>query len=340
MNLQSTLIFALKGLFLAVLSQAQADAPLAELPLVKDQWVAFGDSYSAGVGAGSDKDVTGGGHGGGCKRRTGAFPVQLERSNSLNPNGGHVFNFLACSGNTITDMLGNQPNSQISTFTANSVNKTNYATLTIDGNDVGFGAIALACLFCWKGNCDTELANADTRLQTIEQDLARAYTAIVDAVASSGGPRPFLLHVMGYVRFFSEETHECDRHRMGKFIWHGRPLTKRFRKTINDLVDATNSKIRSAIEMVNVAEGYESVRFIDVDRAFEGHRFCEEGQTQPDDGPNTRIHLLRSDDSFQDIEDTGDQPEDISPADCKAVLAIPNPAMGEEMGRVIWCTIH
>ncbi len=186
------------------ISRAQGEEdpedPLAPRSFVQTQWTAFGDSYSAGVGAGSYSGVPGGGKGGDCRRSTGSFPAQLDDTPDFKTNTSHVFRFLACSGAVVGDVLAEGADSQINQFRAaeNKPGNTEYATISIGGNDVGFGAIIKACLYHVSGNCEQEKTNTRAKFQTIAQDLVRTYTAIIKGASDSGnGQRRFLLHVVG-----------------------------------------------------------------------------------------------------------------------------------------------
>ncbi len=89
------------------------------------KYVALGDSYSSGLGAGSYT-------GGACKRSANAY-AQLW-ANSHAPS---VFSFVACSGAQTADVL----NSQAAAVTAD----TALVTISIGGNDAGFTDVMITC---------------------------------------------------------------------------------------------------------------------------------------------------------------------------------------------------
>src|ERR1700754_1011327 len=91
--------------------RAQAAAPA---------YVALGDSYSSGNGAGNYISSSGD-----CHRSNSAYPALWASANS--PSS---FTFAACSGAVTTDVI----NSQLGSLNAS----TGLVTLTIGGNDAGF----------------------------------------------------------------------------------------------------------------------------------------------------------------------------------------------------------
>src|SRR5262245_24578488 len=83
-------------------------------------YVALGDSYSAGVGAGSYESDSGS-----CRRSDNAYPKLW--ANNRSPVS---FKFVACSGARTDNVL----NSQLSALTPD----TTLVTITVGGNDAGF----------------------------------------------------------------------------------------------------------------------------------------------------------------------------------------------------------
>jgi lysophospholipase L1-like esterase len=104
-------------------------------------YVALGDSYASGLGAGSY------GSSGSCDRSANAA-AQLW----ANANGPASFTFAACSGATTSDVLGSQ---------LASVNSgTTLVTLIIGGNDVGFSSTMEDCVIWGTSTCVSDV-NAD-----------------------------------------------------------------------------------------------------------------------------------------------------------------------------------
>lgn len=92
--------------------------------------VALGDSYSAGVGLGRVSS--------GCDRDKGAYaPHAVKRRLSKGKPKVKLDDFAACSGAKIADVQSRQ---------LKAVDKsTDIVTITIGGNDIGFGTKALTC---------------------------------------------------------------------------------------------------------------------------------------------------------------------------------------------------
>lgn len=118
------------------LSKLSKRAP-GDLPT---SFVAFGDSYSAGIGSGNlltnsldQRDNT-------CARTTGAYPYQLaHKSPSVFEFGpGGWTDFFSCTGDKLQniDELGGQ-------IQATGGRRYDVATLSIVGNDFFFGDIAV-----------------------------------------------------------------------------------------------------------------------------------------------------------------------------------------------------
>ena len=104
------------------------------------RYVALGDSYSSGVGAGNYYSSSGS-----CKRSASAYPVRWADSNSP-----ASFTSVACSGATTSDVLSGQ----VSALSA----RTTLVSITIGGNDAGFPAF-------WRRaySLGTALASAPSR---------------------------------------------------------------------------------------------------------------------------------------------------------------------------------
>ncbi|MFG2842041.1 SGNH/GDSL hydrolase family protein [Kitasatospora sp. NPDC048296] len=124
-------------------------------------YVALGDSYSAGVGAGSYLSDSGS-----CKRSTNAYAYLWK--NAHKPSS---FSFVACSGARTGDVL----NSQIS-----SVNSgTTLVSLTIGGNDAGFADTMKTCVLGSDSDCLNAVNTAKSyALNTLPAQLDRVYSAI------------------------------------------------------------------------------------------------------------------------------------------------------------------
>ncbi|MFE7839912.1 SGNH/GDSL hydrolase family protein [Streptomyces sp. NPDC057474] len=118
------------GLVAAGAAPAQAAAPTAE-------YVALGDSYASGVGAGSYDPASGD-----CKRSTKNYPHLWA---AANPE--YTLKDATCSGAKIADVRTNQLSALKPT--------TGLVTLTVGGNDAQFAPVVEACLTKDDSYCET-----------------------------------------------------------------------------------------------------------------------------------------------------------------------------------------
>lgn len=116
---------------LAALTMIGVAVPASAAP---GRYVALGDSYSSGTGAGSY------GSSGSCKRSANSYP-QLW----ANANGPSSFAFVACSGAVTSDVLNNQ----VSAVTSD----TALVTISIGGNDAGFADVMTDCNLGSDSSC-------------------------------------------------------------------------------------------------------------------------------------------------------------------------------------------
>lgn len=121
-------------------------------------YVALGDSYSSGDGAGSYSD-------GSCLESANAYPVLWHNS-----HGGNFVN-ATCSGATTTDVI----NSQLGGLSSS----TTLVSITIGGNDVGFANVMLTCVLSSTSTCVSAVQKAENQAQTtLPGELDNAFAAI------------------------------------------------------------------------------------------------------------------------------------------------------------------
>jgi lysophospholipase L1-like esterase len=140
-------------------------------------YVALGDSYASGLGAGNYS-------GGSCDRSAGAYP-QLW----ANANHPASFAFVACSGATTTDVINNQ----ISALSA----ATTLVSVTIGGNDVGFSNVMITCVLGSDSDCVNAINKAENQART--QLPGSLNTLFNDISARSPSAR---VVVTGYPEFY------------------------------------------------------------------------------------------------------------------------------------------
>ncbi|MCT9107188.1 SGNH/GDSL hydrolase family protein [Streptomyces mirabilis] len=142
-------------------------------------YVALGDSYSSGVGAGSYISSSGD-----CLRSTKAYPYLWAAAHS--PSS---FDFTACSGARTGDVLANQLGPLSSS--------TGLVSLSIGGNDAGFADVMTTCVLQSDSGCLSRIATAKAYVDsTLPGQLDSVYSAI-----SSKAPAAHVV-VLGYPRFY------------------------------------------------------------------------------------------------------------------------------------------
>ncbi len=138
------------------------------------RYVALGDSYSSGLGAGGYISSSGS-----CDRSTRAYPEQWSGDNSP-----ASFVSVACAGATTSDVLS----SQVLALSAS----TTLVSITIGGNDAGFSSVMETCVLESTSSCLNAVSAArafvanqlpaklDTTLQTIRADAPNARIVVLD----------------------------------------------------------------------------------------------------------------------------------------------------------------
>jgi lysophospholipase L1-like esterase len=125
------------GLFAAVTTTPTAEAASSV------RYVALGDSYSSGLGAGDYISSSGS-----CDRSTRAYPEQW-----ADANAPASFVSVACAGATTADVRS----SQVSALSAS----TTLVSITIGGNDAGFSSVMETCVLSSTSTCVTAVSNAE-----------------------------------------------------------------------------------------------------------------------------------------------------------------------------------
>ena len=134
-------------------------------------YVALGDSYSSGLGAGSTS--------GSCEQSPNAYAPLWAKANSP-----ASFTFAACGGATTSDVI----NTQLSSLNSS----TTLVSITIGGNDVGFANIMETCVLKSTSSCESVVAAAenyanntlpgqlDTTLSDIHSHAPNAKIVVLD----------------------------------------------------------------------------------------------------------------------------------------------------------------
>jgi lysophospholipase L1-like esterase len=250
-NHSSAVTWQAAGTF--VLSLACGPATVASAPVVIStrNYVAMGDSYSSGEAndpfdAGTVVD------GNGCHRSSLAWPRYLGVSSEWH---------LACSGAVIENLTSGQmpaaPDNQgqiarlraIENGLAASGRHVDVVTLTIGGNDVGFGTIVRDC---WYREC---LAHPERIAAVVQQQRARITSAIREIGRAA---REAKVYLVGYPRILPGQ--QANNVTCG---W----LTPRERQRLNTVAADMDVMARQAARSAQV-------RYISVRDALDGHELC------------------------------------------------------------------
>ena len=128
-------------------------------------YVALGDSYSSGVGAGSYTSSSGS-----CDRSTKAYP-QLW-ANSDDPAS---FVSVACSGATTSTVISGQLSALSSS--------TTLISMTVGGNDVGFSSVMETCVLDSTSSCVSAVDAAEAKMASTLPGLMNSVLADIAADA-------------------------------------------------------------------------------------------------------------------------------------------------------------
>ena len=197
-------------------------------------YVALGDSYSSGVGTGVYDPASKA-----CARSPLSYPPQWAEQHPAS------LRFVACSGAKTADVIANQ----ISALAPS----TELVTITIGGNDAGFGPVLQTCTVA---RSDRTCAGAVDASEAFERSVLRDRLARTYAEIRRAAPRARVI-VLGYPRLF-ELAPTCADPRV--------PNLAR-RKKLNEGADVLNEVIQSASQQFRFT-------FTDVRTRFAGHGVC------------------------------------------------------------------
>jgi lysophospholipase L1-like esterase len=167
-RLSIALAAALTGLSAFAATTALASGPIS--------YVALGDSYSSGDGAGNYSD-------GSCLESANAYGVLWH-----NAHGGSFTNE-TCAGATTSDVI----NSELGPLSAS----TTLVTITIGGNDVGFASVMENCVLYSDSTCVSDIDKAEQQAQSVLP--GRLNTVLSDIKSRAPNAR---VVVLGYPLFY------------------------------------------------------------------------------------------------------------------------------------------
>lgn len=236
--------------------------------------VAMGDSFSSGEGnplfeVGTNQDGVNE-----CHRSFQAYPRLLQADLDFESTA-----FVACSGATTNDILGiaedddpkgkwNEP-TQIDALTSS----TEIVTITIGGNDVGFGDFAYACLFPIGGVCDEFTNIYDDTVWKISNELPdkleNVYSTILNEAENAD------IYVLGYPQIapYKSISDPFDQDCGG--LYDEFPNNWGDARAAHAITELLNGAVEDAVETVNNRYLSNRLTFVPVSGgAFTGHDAC------------------------------------------------------------------
>jgi lysophospholipase L1-like esterase len=191
------------------------------------QYVALGDSYAAGVGAGSYDGTD-------CMRSSKGYPALLDAEKHINLQVNAT-----CAGATTSTVAG----TQLSELTPG----VELVTLTVGGNDLGFAGLFETCSTPGQeAQCLTAITNAvtDEQLTNLYRNLTLLYGEVVERAPKA------LIVVTGYPYLFEPDPRN-------PIITAFNAATAALNTTIEAAVNATRKDTGANIVYVDVTEQFE-----------------------------------------------------------------------------------
>jgi lysophospholipase L1-like esterase len=198
-------------------------------------YVALGDSYSSGVGAGSYTSASGS-----CDISTNAYPYLYDGTGNVSS-----FTDVACSGAKTTDVIS----SQLSALSSS----TTLVSMTIGGNDAGFSTVMEDCVLDSDSGCQSAVNSAESYAEnTLPGLLDTVYSDI-----RADAPNAHVV-IIGYPEFY-------DLSQSGGCIG----LSTNKRTYIDGGADVIDSVIAAQVAK------YSNFTYEDVRSRFSGHEICD-----------------------------------------------------------------
>jgi hypothetical protein len=243
--------------------------------LVRRGWVAFGDSYAAGIGAGlplDDVDV--------CKRGTGSYIAILDRIIRFSHEVQPYWQPLACSGETAQQFLDGTGNGQqLDKWNPES---SDMATCSFTGNDLGFSDIVSHCIMGYplgsRSKCQSDISNAKRILESGK--IRELVHDVLDQIHAKAYRQRFIVYWTSYPQFFEVADTTCDSSYFQEGFWAGEYLKTRLRGQLNELSILVNDQIDFAIRLYNAGLPYPKAVHVNIEKRgniYQGKRFCELG---------------------------------------------------------------
>lgn len=199
-----------------------------------ESYVALGDSYSAGTGTKAKVDD--------CYRSPYGYPALVAKKHGL------ALDYQACSGATTAGVR----DGQLGTLSSS----TDYVTMTIGGNDVGFTNVLLECAKPgWMSDCPAAVAGG---VSTLRNQLPGRYDTLFGQIkAKAPNAR---VSVGGYPHIFNGE--DCNA------------LTF-FSPAEESSINGATTELDGLIRTKAGASGF---RYVDPVATFKGHAVCDDAE--------------------------------------------------------------
>ncbi|PKY00153.1 SGNH hydrolase [Aspergillus campestris IBT 28561] len=298
------------------------DQRVTDLDCVK-KWAAVGDSYTAGIGAGSLYRGEREDHA--CSRYDQSYPVILNRM--IGP-GVKSFSFKACSGARTADIK-----EQIRNLDKNM----DLVVLTAGGNDLCLSSIISRCILLplTQGRCHEIISKARDSITRVLVPNVQELLQELEPKMNTDGVVIFVL----YAQFFSVENEDCAKYHdwtFGGLRREGFKLSTGRRREFNDLVVDVNNALTNLAEQFRQEDHGFYFRTANWDKFVGDYkgRFCEPGSSgvYPDPAqPNLQFfkHFTKRDlekdiASKRDLENIIDEP----PLARNATMSVPGNSLG------------
>lgn len=209
--------------------------PSPSNPAPQTKYVALGDSYAAGTGAGSYLQDSSG-----CYRSLKGYPGLIATEK------GYALDLQACSGAVTSDVV----NAQLTS----SLTDASYVTITIGGNDVGFASTMTTCMGSNESACLSAVSTAIAATTgTLPDKLVSVFSAVKSAAPNAK------IVATNYPRLLSPVKPDCS--------WLT-AFTKNEVTAINSGADTLSATISAAAQRAGIG-------FADVRQPFTGHAVCD-----------------------------------------------------------------
>lgn len=240
------------------------------------KYVAMGDSYSSGeanapyeAGTDQDSDL--------CHRSTMAYPRLVQSSLNLGATA-----FVACSGAVSSQIINeyNHDNTELPQAAFVS-SETELVTITIGGNDVGFGDVLKTCTLSTTESGTTEEKHQiehDSCIQAIDDAQSNAQGALqnklegVFAGLRSLGSGNLQVVVAGYPNLFPVFGDIS-----GSCVWGNGNINTSGRTVASDEVQASrqlHDDLDATIAAAVTATADDHIHYVDPSSVFAGHELC------------------------------------------------------------------